>query len=136
MSKDLKFTTASEYMDYEHSTNKEYTPNYWQVVRITSTEGKVLYKVFATWTGGYVEGDSWQMNSGIEEIAYKDDYVLFTGYSGSIYKCLNKEHVYRTTAYTYSVLESMIKKADLIGAKIEVVPFDTNFLELIDDTTA
>jgi hypothetical protein len=33
------------------------------------------------------------------------------------------------------VLESMIKKAELIGAKIEVVPFNTNFLELIDDTT-
>ena len=114
----------------------DYKPDYWKVVKITSTEGKVLYKVFATWVGGYVEGNSWKMNSGIEEIAYKDDYVLFKGYSGSVYRCLNEEHVYRTTAYTYGTLESMIKKADLIGAKIEVIPFDTNFLELIDDTTA
>lgn len=132
MSKDLKFTTASEYMDYKHSTNKEYTPNYWQVVRITSTEGKVLYKVFAIWVGGYVEGDSWKLNSGIEEVVYKDDCVLFTGYSGSIYKCLNKDHVYRTTAYTYSVLESMIKKADLIGAKIEVVPYQKDWSNIIE----
>ena len=113
-----------------------YVPDYWQVVRITSTEGKVLYKVFAIWVGGYVEGDSWKLNSGIKKVVKEDDYIFFTGYSGSVYRCLNEEHVYRTTAYTHGALESMIKKADLIGAKIEVVPFDTNFLELIDDITA
>jgi hypothetical protein len=57
--------------------------------------------------------------------------IEFHGYSGSIYKCINEEHLYRTTAYTYSVLESMIKKAEVVSAKIEVLPFETNFEELV-----
>ena len=113
----------------------EYQPNYWQVLRLTSTEGKVLYKVFATWVGGYVDGDSWLMNSGIETVKITDNVVEFGGYSGSVYKCLLDEGAYRTTMYTQSVLDSMIKKADAVGAKIEVIPFETNFEELLDENS-
>jgi hypothetical protein len=110
-----------------------YTPNYWQIVKITTPEGNILHKVFATWTGGYITGDSWKMNSGITKVTYDGDYVNFKGYSGSVYKCINKDHCYKTTAYTHGVLEGMIKKADKIGAKIEVISFETNFEELIDE---
>ena len=42
----------------------EYRPDRWVVVKIvTATE--CLYKVFATWSGGYSSSDSWKMNSGI-----------------------------------------------------------------------
>ena len=104
-----------------------YQPNYWQIVRITSPESKVLHKVFATWTGGYTVGDSWRMNSGIEEVIYEEDYVTFKGYSGLLYKCLNKEHVYRTTAYTGGVLENMRSKAEKVSAKIELLPYEKRF---------
>lgn len=109
----------------------EYFPNYWQLVKITTPEGNILYKVFATWTGGYTTGESWKFNSGITEVTHDGDYVNFKGYSGSVYKCINKDHCYRTTAYTYGVLESMIKKADLVGAKIEVLPYNERFEGLI-----
>ena len=111
----------------------EYQPNYWQVLRLTSTEGKVLYKVFTTWVGGYIDGDSWRMNSGIETVKVDGNTIKFSGYSGSVYKCLLDEESYRTSMYTQSVLDSMIKKADLIGAKIEVLPFETNFEKLMDE---
>lgn len=104
-----------------------YTPNYWQIVKITSLEGKVIHKVFASWSEGYTYGDSWKLNSGIEEVIYENDYVMFKGYSGSIYKCLNKDHVYRSTAYTHGILKNMMLKADKIGAKIEVLPYQTKF---------
>lgn len=110
-----------------------YKPNYWQVVKITSTEGKILYKVFVTWVGGYLDGDSWRMNSGIESVKVNDKIIEFSGYSGSVYKCLLDEGLYRTSMYTQSVLDSMIKKADLIGAKIEVLPFETNFEKLMEE---
>lgn len=109
----------------------EYTPDYWKVVKITSTDGKVLHKVFATWVGGYTDGDSWRMNSGIEKVTEDGDHLLFEGYSGSVYRVLNKDHVYRATMYTYSVLSSMMKRADLVGAKIEEVPFETDWSKLI-----
>lgn len=110
-----------------------YKPNYWQVVKITSTEGKILYKVFATWVGGYVEGDSWKLNSGIETVKVKEKTIEFSGYSESVYECLLDEGSYRTSMYTQSVLDSMVKKADLIGAKIEVLPFETNFEKLMEE---
>lgn len=115
--------------------SEEYNPNYWQVVKITSPEQVVLYKVYATWTGGWTVGDSWKMNSGIVKVTEVDDMIEFHGYSGSVYRCLNKEHVYRTTAYTYGVLESMIKKAEVVNAKIEVLPFETNFKELLNENS-
>lgn len=104
-----------------------YNPDYWQILKITSTEGKVLYKVFATWVGGYLDSDSWRMNSGITGVDEEDGYLLFHGTSGSVYKVPNADSVYRANMYTQSVLDSMIYKADLIGAKIEVLPFDTDF---------
>ena len=110
-----------------------YNPNYWLILRMSSDQGVVFYKVFATWVGGYVNGDSWRMNSGIVQVKRKENIIEFHGTSGSIYECLMDEGSYRTSMYTQSVLDSMIQKADLIGAKIEVLPFETNFEELIDE---
>lgn len=109
----------------------EYNPNYWQVVKITNPEGIIIHKVFATWTGGWTVGDSWKMNSGIVKVTKVDNMLDFHGYSGSVYKCINEKHLYRTTAYTHGVLESMIKRAEKVFAKIEVLPFETNFEELV-----
>lgn len=44
----------------------EYCPDRWLVLKFTEdTTGKVDYRVFATWCGGYLDCDSWQLNSGI-----------------------------------------------------------------------
>lgn len=64
-----------------------YTPDVWQVIEIFSPKQGVIYKVLAGWYGGYLNGDSWQMNSGITHCEYDDDYWYFYGYSGSCYKC-------------------------------------------------
>ena len=109
----------------------EYTPDYWKVVRITSTEGEVLYKVFATWCGGYLSGDSWKLNSGIKKVTIIDNHIIFEGYSGSKYKVVNNERSYRTTMYSQSVLESMMKKIELLGGRIEELPFDTDWENLV-----
>ena len=55
--------------------NADYTPDNWVVLKITNTKRsgntgygrteQVLYKVLAGWGGGYLDGDSWRMNSGI-----------------------------------------------------------------------
>lgn len=113
----------------------EYKPDYWKILKITTADGEVLYKLFATWCGGYATGDSWRMNSGITEVKSKGDYLIFKGYSGSAYNVLNDDRAYRTTMYTQSVLDSMMKKSDLIGVKVEDLPFSTNFKELFWSST-
>lgn len=66
----------------------EYIPDNWIVLKITRhKEGDTFYKVLAGWSGGYLTGDNWRMNSGIEEIIDDDTHYIIRGYSGSIYRC-------------------------------------------------
>ena len=41
-----------------------YVPNRWLLCRITNKEGAVHYRVFGTWSGGYLDGASWKFSSG------------------------------------------------------------------------
>lgn len=64
----------------------EYEPDNWVVLKIINGD-ETFYKVFGGWSGGYLDGDSWRLNSGI--IAFEDQSPLygFYGYSGSVYWC-------------------------------------------------
>lgn len=64
----------------------EYKPDRWVLLKLDAPEG-ILFKVLAGWSGSYLEGQSWKINSGITSITMEDDYYLFKGYSGSVYKC-------------------------------------------------
>lgn len=67
----------------------EYTPDHWVLIKLPEDRG---YKVLGGWSGGYLYGDSWRLNSGIKSTEEHDDYYLFYGYSGSVYKCFkNRE---------------------------------------------
>lgn len=64
-----------------------YTPDSWVIIKITQENQPPLYKVLAGWSGGYLHGDSWRMNSGIESWAEEEEDMEFYGYSGSTYRC-------------------------------------------------
>jgi hypothetical protein len=66
-----------------------YTPHRWKIIFVESDEGS-YYKVLAGWYGGYIEGDSWKINSGITSIDEQPKYYDVHGYSGSVYR-LSKE---------------------------------------------
>ena len=67
----------------------EYIPDNWVVVKIPTalTASGYYYKVLAGWSGSYLYGDSWRVNSGITECVREEPYYLFYGSSGSCYKC-------------------------------------------------
>jgi hypothetical protein len=89
--------------------SKTYTesPDQWCVIKIT-TDGKVNYKVFGSWIGGYTGGDAWRMNSGIASIEEEDDYYYFSGFSGSCYRC-HKNTYGAGTSYTRGILENIFE---------------------------
>jgi hypothetical protein len=97
-------------------TNAEH----WQIVKIGET-----YKVFASWSGGYLDGDSWRLNSGIESVDVDGDYYLFHGYSGSIYKC--HKDMEGTNAYGAAVLSGW-DDVEPVGIK--------DFLNALADSSA
>jgi hypothetical protein len=64
----------------------QYEPDKWVVLKLNN-EGKTLYKILGGWSGSYLDGQSWRINSGITKVEEDGDYFLFYGYSGSAYKC-------------------------------------------------
>jgi len=106
----------------------EYTPDSWVVLKIK--EGKYargFYKVLGGWSGGYLDGDSWRMNSGITEIKVDGDYYEFYGSSGSCYRCHKKG--YRLTMANSGVY-NVLKENEPFEGQITLMPEDTNWMEV------
>jgi len=73
-------------------------PHLWCLVRISDD----IVKVMGTWRGGYLDGDRWQLNSGITRVEEDKGGWLFYGHSGSIYGGLKEN--YGAGPYTESVM--------------------------------
>ena len=108
---------------------KDYYPDRWFIVKINSEiYDKTFYKVFAVWVGGYAQGDSWRMSSGIKEVIDHETGYEFKNESGSSYFC--SKNSYGTSAYGQGILRRIFETAVDAQSTIEVVPEDTNFMEL------
>jgi len=102
----------------------DYYPDNWVVLKIQQ-ENETLYKVLAGWSGGYLDGDSWRMNSGIVDVEEDEDFWKFYGSSGSVYKCPRES--YRLSMATSSVYNKLEKHFSHI---VELMPEDTNWREV------
>lgn len=105
----------------------DYTPDRWVVVKITTAKER-LYKVFASWSGGYAGSDSWKMNSGITQAHLVNDRWEFTGYSGSVYSCHCEG--YGTNSYGGMVLQNFINQMPSQGATMEIMLESTDWATL------
>lgn len=112
------------------------TPEQWVVLRLKSgLDDDTVYKVFAGWRGGYLDGDRWKLNSGITKVEEDDDYFYFYGYSGSCYKCHKngyglKKGMYRFSSYIQGVLEDLLDRVNPNDTIIEIMSEETNWKEL------
>lgn len=94
------------------------TPDCWVVIKLFSEKmrGIVVYKILAGWYGGYLDGDSYRLNSGIVKIEDCDDHWLVHGYSGSVYQCF--KNVERTSGCTHNIyknIENLMRERDPNG---------------------
>ena len=70
-----------------------YTPDSWVIVELfdpSETATGPIFKVLGGWSGGYLDGDSWRLNSGItkvvvDDIGGQDIEFYIHGHSGSVY---------------------------------------------------
>lgn len=97
-------------------------PDKWLVLKIDGEE--LIYKVFGSWSGGYLDGDSWKLNSGIESVEETNDAFLFKGFSGSVYKC--RKNSYGSNAYGAAIINGWMKESD----KISIMDEKTDWLKL------
>ena len=102
------------------------TPDSWVMVRVDTVDKGPYYKIFGSWSGGYLDGDSWRMNSGVESVTEDDDYYYFKGLSGSVYQCHKKGYGIRSV-FNMGILNSIIEKA---GENAKVMNEDTDFMSV------
>ena len=105
----------------------DYRPDRWCVLKIHAPQ-ETLYKVFASWSGGYGGSDSWKLNSGITRATLVDQYWEFDGASGSVYSC--HKDGYGTNGYGGNVLSNLMSNAQAQDIQIEVMPEHTNWDQL------
>lgn len=88
-----------------------YNPDKWEIVSIASKEGfePPIFKVMASWYGGYLGSDSWKLSSGIEKIEDKGSYYAILNSSGSTYNCYKKGQ--GASSYTLSVFANFVERA-------------------------
>ena len=102
-----------------------YTPDNWVVIKINGPTPH--YRVLGGWSGGYLDGDSWRMNSGIVRV--EDDVAghcfRFYGSSGSCYVC--RKHSYTLRMNTAPTWEGLKAK---FGDKVELMPEDTDWMKM------
>lgn len=106
----------------------EYQPDVWVMLSITSklVPAKHVYKILAGWYGGYAKNDTWKLNSGCTSVETDGEYYVFTGSSGSRYRC--HKNSYRTNYLTGSILTDFQENST--SSTIQLMPETTNFTEL------
>ncbi len=107
---------------------REYNPDKWVMVKFNH-QGKDVYKILASWYGGFARGDSWKLNSGVTKIEEDGDLYRFHGSSGSVYQCHKK--TYGMSTYTMGILSNFEQQVqDMDGVTLELMSEETNFMEL------
>jgi hypothetical protein len=100
-----------------------YTPDKWAIVKITGTDPH--YRVFGSWSGGYLDGDSWRMNSGVVAVEEDGDYYFFKGHSGSTYQC--HKSMYGFNAYGAGVAQDLCERS---GGNMEILQEQPDILDM------
>lgn len=77
-----KLITMNEEIKYA-----DYNPDSWVLIDIKNlTTGDRVTKILGGWSGGYLDGSYWRLNSGISKVEDEGDTWYITGYSGSTYR--------------------------------------------------
>jgi len=103
-----------------------YNPDRWVMLKITR-DGQVTYKVLGSWYGGYTGSDSWKLNSGVTAVEVDGDSLLFSGASGSVYRC--HKNSYGMSSYASDIYAGFVKHVEGAGPdySMELCPKDTDF---------
>ena len=106
----------------------EYNPDNWVVLKIKEGKGTFpFYKVLAGWSGGYLDGDSWRMNSGVTSVEDDGDYFKFYGSSGSCYRCYKESYCLRMN--NAGVYNRLVEHQKFKG-QIILMPEDTDWMNI------
>lgn len=97
-----------------------YTCDNWVVIKYPDH-----YRVLVGTSGGYLQGSSWRMNSGITKVTEDGYYYYFHGASGSVYQCHKSSYCLRmNNAYVWEQLQKQMP------GEVSIMPEDTDWLNM------
>lgn len=100
-----------------------YTPDGYAILKIQAYgSDDVVLKLFGSWSGGYLDSDSWRINSGIIDVKENEDHYVVTGYSGSQY--ILRKTSNRMSSYNKAVLDDMIGELHSYGHQAELITIE------------
>lgn len=101
----------------------KYTPDRWIVIEIKQEGKEPRRKILGAWYGGYLNGDSWRLSSGVTKVIEHDKYYEVHNESGSVYTCY--KGAFGTSALTACILNNWCNQADeRDDVKISVIDMD------------
>jgi hypothetical protein len=104
----------------------DYTCDNWVVIKMKGDDPH--YRLLVGTSGGYLDGDSWRMNSGITKVEEDEAFYYFYGSSGSRYRCCN----FTKSSYTLRMNNTGIwdQLQQIHGDKVEMMPEDTDWMNM------
>lgn len=107
---------------------REYKPDKWAVIKLTKND-KNIYRILGSWSGGYLDGDSWRLSSGVNMITENDDCFIFNNQSGSRYICNKKS--YGMNIVTSNIFEQLKDSASKLNYTVYVMDGEDVNLSLL-----
>lgn len=101
-----------------------YTADNWVIAKIT-VNNETIYKLIVGYSGSYLYGSSWRINSGITSVEEDETHFYFHGSSGSVYKSYKDGY-----GITQAMLEPIQKLQNLVK-EVDILPETTDFMRLI-----
>ena len=93
----------------------DYVPDRWVILEIDVSNSNSR-KILSGWYGGYTQGDSWRLSSGIVDVKEYKSYYEVINHSGSIYTLYkNSEGM---SSYMQDIYNSWIKQDEI---KLKIV---------------
>lgn len=95
-----------------------YNPDGYRFIRIDTPDAPLI-KLFASWSGGYLDADAWRMNSGCSKIVETEENYLVYGFSGSCYTLRKHQgnlNAYSSSVYTKILEQSGVQEISVQGA--------------------
>lgn len=95
-----------------------YVPDCWAILNVEKSPNEKYRRLIAGWYGGYLDGDSWRMNSGILKVVEDGDYLDVYGFSGSVYRCM--KHSQRMSGLMSMIYESFKDQVVAHGGSVSI----------------
>ena len=93
--------------------SRTYHPDSWVPVLIESEQYGKVYKVLASWYGGFARGNSWKLSSGVESIETDADGVMtMPQSSGSVYVVGQQTHISSMIGNVFESFERDAKNSE------------------------